>query len=134
MQEEAMDEELEPETGSIGWIDLTVANAAEIRDFYSAVVGWRSSAVDVGGYDDFNMGTPESDSPMAGVCHARGMNAKIPPVWMIYINVADLDESLERCTERGGKIVAQIRTMGDQGRYAMIQDPAGAVCALFEPA
>lgn len=129
-----MSEELKPEIGSIGWIDLTVPNAAEIRDFYGAVVGWGGSGVDVGGYEDFNMSTPESDSPMAGICHARGMNAHIPPAWMIYINVANLDESLARCAELGGKIIAESRTMGDHGRYAMIEDPAGAVCALFEPA
>ncbi len=129
-----MSEELTPEIGSIGWIDLTVPNAAEVRDFYQAVVGWQPSGVDMGGYEDFSMGTPESNSPMAGVCHARGLNAQIPPSWMIYINVADLDESLARCGEMGGKIIVESRVMGDHGRYAMIEDPGGAVCALFEPA
>ena len=35
-------------TGKIGWIDMTVENAAELRDFYSAVVGWRHEEVSMG--------------------------------------------------------------------------------------
>lgn len=28
-------------TGTIGWIDMTVADAAGVRDFYETVTGWR---------------------------------------------------------------------------------------------
>ena len=33
--------------GAITWTDLTVGNAVEIRDFYSRVVGWKHSAVEM---------------------------------------------------------------------------------------
>jgi predicted enzyme related to lactoylglutathione lyase len=55
-------------------------------------------------------------------------------VWLIYITVADLDESLKEVTERGGKVLAGPHTMGTAGRYAVIQDPAGAAAGLFEAA
>lgn len=32
-----------PEIGSIGWVDLTVQAAGEVRDFYETVVGRESS-------------------------------------------------------------------------------------------
>ncbi|PJA97553.1 MAG: glyoxalase, partial [Ignavibacteriales bacterium CG_4_9_14_3_um_filter_34_10] len=38
--------------GSIGWIDLTVNNAEEVRDFYSKVIGWKSENVPMGDYFD----------------------------------------------------------------------------------
>ncbi|HEY9422117.1 MAG TPA: VOC family protein, partial [Thermoanaerobaculia bacterium] len=82
-----------PPVGSIGWIDLTVPNADEVRDFYSQVVGWKPEPVDMGGYSDYNMASPDGE-PKAGVCHTRGNNASIPPQWMIYIVVEDLDASL----------------------------------------
>ena len=116
--------------GSIGWIDLTVENAGELRDFYSAVVGWRSSDVDMDGYADFMMAPPDGD-PVAGVCHARGTNAELPPAWLIYIVVADLDESISRCEARGGQVVVGPKNMGD-ARYCVIRDPAGAYCALYQ--
>ncbi len=123
-----------PPIGSIGWFDLTVDDADDIRDFYTDVIGWKAEPVSMGDYDDYSMNTPASGDSTAGVCHARGGNAHIPPVWMIYVNVENLDESLARCTKWGGKAIGEIRSMGSLGRYCAIQDPAGAVLTLFEPA
>ena len=57
----------------------------------------------------------------------------MPPQWMMYINVENLAESLSACTAGGGLIAAGPKAIPGYGRYAVIQDPAGAVCALFEP-
>ena len=70
---------------------------------------------------------------VAGICHARGENAAMPPVWMIYITVRDLDESVRHAEERGGKVRVTTRNT-EAGRYSVIEDPAGAMAALFEPA
>jgi len=83
-----------PEVGAIAWTDLTVKPAVEVRDFYAAVVGWKFSAVEMGGYSDFCMNQPADDKPVAGVCHARGENANLPAQWLIYINVPSLKRSL----------------------------------------
>jgi uncharacterized protein len=119
--------------GSIGWFDLTVEKAEEIRDFYSSVVGWKSIPVEMNGYQDFCMNQPEDGTTVAGICHARGGNSNLPPNWLMYITVADLDASCQRCLAAGGKIVAKPRNYGGQGRYCVIQDPAGAVAALYQP-
>ena len=121
-----------PAVGSIGWFDLTVENADEVRDFYRKVVGWTETPLDMGGYSDYCMNQPEDGKTVAGICHARGGNAGLPAQWMIYIIVADLDASLKQVEEQGGKIVRGIREYAGQGRYALIQDPAGAVSALYE--
>jgi uncharacterized protein len=113
-------------------MDLTVPDATVIRDFYEYVTGWKSSAVSMGGYEDFCMLPPGEETPVAGVCHARGGNSDIPPVWLVYIVVADLDESLRRLAERGGKVLKPAGSAGPMGRFSIIQDPAGAVAALFE--
>ena len=118
-------------TGAIDWRDLTVPNAEEVRDFYAAVVGWSYAEQSMGDYSDYSMLTPDGEG-IAGICHARGVNAGIPPQWLLYINVASLDASLEECRRRGGEVLDGPREMG--GRMAVIRDPAGAVCALWEPA
>ncbi len=78
-----------PETGSMVWIDLTVDSAETVRDFYGAVVGWTSEEVDMGGYSDYSMNTPEGGTTITGVCHARGINQDMPPAWMPYFTVVD---------------------------------------------
>ena len=118
--------------GTIGWRDLTVADAAAVRDFYKRVVGWETQDVDMGGYSDFTMTSPETGEGVAGVCHARGGNKGLPPQWLMYIVVADIEESMASCTELGGEVVAGPKSMGSS-RYCVIRDPAGAVCALYQP-
>ena len=45
-----MSEAMKQEVGSINWTDLTVPEAEKVKDFYSAVVGWKFAPVDMGGY------------------------------------------------------------------------------------
>ncbi len=120
------------DTGTIGWLDLTVENAEELKNFYSAVTGWSHEPVSMGNYNDFNMISPGSGAPVAGICHKRGGNAEIPSQWMIYIIVENLDKSIESCNSLGGSVILGPKTSGDYGRYCIIRDPAGAVAALFE--
>jgi len=123
-----------PEIGAITWFDLTVPNAEDVRDFYSKVVGWKSSPVSMGDYNDFNMTSPGSGETKAGICHKRGGNAAFPSQWIIYITVKNADESAKLCKENRGKVLVGPKDMSGYGRYCIIEDPSGAVCALFETA
>lgn len=119
-----------PTVGGIAWRDLTVEDAPGIRDFYKSVVGWASAPVEMGDYDDFNMLDAEGRA-VAGVCHARGLNADLPPQWLVYIIVEDVQVSVDRCREEGGEVLVEPRMMGTD-RYCVIRDPAGAVSALYQ--
>jgi len=129
-----MSESKDLEVGSIGWFDLTVPNATEVRDFYKKVVGWKTADVAMDGYNDYCMNSPESGKTVAGVCHARGVNESLPPTWMIYITVKSAAASAKRCVAMGGSVLVEPKGLGGMGRYCVIRDPAGAVAALFEPA
>lgn len=120
-----------PKLGVIGWCDLTVENADQVRDFYAAVAGWTAEPLDMGGYADYVMKNAAGDA-VAGICHARGPNTGIPPVWMVCITVKDLDACVAKCLELGGKVVSGPRSMGGQAKYAAIQDPSGAYAALYQ--
>lgn len=121
-----------PKIGSIGWIDLTVDDASEIRDFYKSVTGWSHGEVGMGEYSDYTMHTPADNAAVAGVCHKRGGNADLPSQWLIYITVANLDVSMDECKKRGGTVILGPKSMGPTARYCIIQDPVGAVAGLFE--
>ena len=121
------------ENGTIGWIDITVDDAEGLRDFYANVAGWKPENVDMGEYADFSMMTPDSGTPAAGICHARGGNADQPRQWLIYINVPDAVASAEACSANGGKVLVGPKSMGG-AMFAVIEDPAGAVAALYQAA
>lgn len=124
-----MTEEDKAKPGTIGWHDLTVTDADNVRDFYQSVAGWKAEALDMGGYSDYVMMTPGGES-VGGFCHSRGVNADIPPVWLMYIVVEDLEASSAKCVELGGKILKG--PTGGQHNFCVIEDPAGAICALYQ--
>jgi predicted enzyme related to lactoylglutathione lyase len=119
--------------GRISWLDLTVSDASATRDFYRQVVGWSVQDVEMEDaserYADYNM-LGGDGNPAAGVCHARGVNLGLPPVWMIHLPVGDLAESLRRVEEEGGKVIKATRGTDGEYAYAAVQDPVGACLAL----
>ena len=120
--------------GKIGWLDLTVEDAVAVKDFYCQVVGWSSAPVPVDDYEDFCVlrqtdGEPEA---VGGICHKRGKNASLPSQWLMYVTVADLEQSMESCRSLGGKVVSGPRDLGSYGTMCVIEDPAGAVLALLQ--
>lgn len=79
-------------------------------------------------YADYSM-LSNDGAGAAGVCHARGGNRDLPPVWLLYLPVGDLAESLRRVREEGGTVVKETAP-DSQYSYAVIQDPAGVSLAL----
>lgn len=120
--------------GRIAWLDLTVADAAATRDFYRQVIGWTAQELELedGGerYADYMM-LGGDGQPAGGICHARGGNAGLPPVWMLYLPVGDLGESLRRVEAEGGSILKALQGENGQYVYAAIQDPLGVALALM---
>jgi len=51
---------------------------------------------------------------------------------LVYIITKDVDSAAERCRKLGGKIINGLRQMGE-GRFYLIQDPSGAIAALYSP-
>ncbi len=117
--------------GKIGWIDLTVEDGEGLKAFYQSVVGWKTDPVSMGDYNDHCMIPPSETDPVAGICHAKDGNEGLPAQWLLYITVENLQDSLRQSEALGGKLIRDIRTLAG-GAYAVIQDPSGAVCALFQ--
>ncbi|MDF1799135.1 MAG: VOC family protein [Planctomycetota bacterium] len=129
--------------GEVVWRDLTVDDASGVRDFYAEVVGWKTMDMEMPApedgpgagevYSDYVMQSVDPDGEVdavGGVCHARGGNRGIPPQWLLYVRVADLDASVAAATARGGEVLHGPRSMGN-GSMAVVRDPAGAVLGLW---
>lgn len=117
--------------GDMAWLDLSVSNAGQVKDFYQQVIGWKSEAISMGDYNDYAVSSPESGEAVAGICHAQGVNSDLPPAWLPYFLVENIDQAVAQVTENGGSLVTEIKSMGDD-RYAVIKDPAGAACAIYQ--
>jgi predicted enzyme related to lactoylglutathione lyase len=117
--------------GTMAWLDLSVGDAKNVKSFYEEVIGWKSENISMGEYDDYAMLEPSDNEAVAGVCHAKGVNKGLPPAWLPYFLVVDIDTSIKAVLEKGGTLVTDIKTMGSD-KYAVIKDPAGAACAIYQ--
>lgn len=116
-------------SGRLLWYDLTVENADDLRDFYARVCGWTPKDVSMGDYADYAM--EAGGEAVAGVCHKRGPNADLPPVWLAYVGVPSLDAALQAVRDGGGEVIEERRGVNTDS-MAVIRDPAGAMLALIE--
>lgn len=115
--------------GGVSWIDLTVEDATKVKDFYKSVIGFDVESISMGEYNDYVMKSPDEPNSQVGVCHARGSNSNIPPQWLVYFNVSDVDEAAQKCIASGGRVIKEKCDMGDF-YMCIIKDPAGAIAAL----
>ena len=56
----------------------------------------------------------------------------MPPIWSVYVSVADADATVAAAEAAGGAIFQPPFEIPDGGRIAVIADPAGAAICLFE--
>ena len=57
----------------------------------------------------------------------------IPPHWLSYVSVASADESAGKAKELGATLMKEPFDVFTVGRMAVVQDPTGAVFALWQP-
>ena len=57
----------------------------------------------------------------------------VPPHWQTYITVTSVDEAAKRAQQAGGKVLFGPTDVFDAGRMAMVQDPQGAIFAVWQP-
>lgn len=115
------------------WYELMTSNAFAAETFYREVVGW--SARDAGmtdfKYTLFSVG----ETPVAGLIQfpPDAPQAQIPPAWLGYVGVDDVDAKAAAAERLGAKVHHAPTDIPNVGRFAVLADPQGAAFALFKP-
>jgi predicted enzyme related to lactoylglutathione lyase len=119
--------------GEFCWAELMTSNQGAALEFYSQLFGWKkTSEIDmgerVGAYVAFGIGTKQ----IGGIMNQpKGM--PFPPMWVYYVQTADLEAALGRASGHGGTVMnGPMEVPG--GRIAQLMDPEGAMFALHESA
>jgi len=125
------------ENGALCWNEIFTTNVDAAGKFYVNTFGWKTKSVDMGPmgtYTLFNYADAgEKDPNVAGMMPMPPNMKGIPSHWLAYFQVADCDASTKKVTELGGKTIAPPMDIpGNIGRFSIVQDPQGAVFALFK--
>lgn len=117
--------------GIFVWHDLMTTEPARARDFYTRLLGWTAEEVPapMGSYVLFKAG-----GKAVGGLVPMDAKAGVPPHWMPYVSVADLDLAVARAGELGARVLVPHLSMERVGRWAVLADPQGGVFAPFQPA
>ena len=120
--------------GSFTWIELGTTDQNAAKQFYSSLLGW--SPIDFpmgpsGVYTMFSL-----DGRNTGACYTLDQEmrkAGVPPHWMLYVSVANADETAGKVTAAGGKVMHGPFDVMEFGRMAVLQDPTGVVFSVWQP-
>ncbi len=121
------------EPGALTWTELATNDTAGAKKFYTSLFGWKEKTSDGAGmtYTEFSVG----DTPQAGmmVMNDQMKAMHVPPNWMPYFQVADVDATANKAKELGGNLFVPPMDIPNTGRFSVISDPQGAVFAIYKP-
>ena len=114
--------------GTIGWRELMSPKPEESERFYGELFGWSIKTVPFGPtqYRLINAG----EKQIAGIMQFD--KAGIPPHWVSYITVADVDVAANSAKANGGTIANPPMDIPNVGRFSVLLDPFGAVSVAFK--
>jgi uncharacterized protein len=120
------------EDGSWGWNELNTRDVPTSREFYGKVFDWTVEEQDMGPMGTYNL-FQNDGTTRAGMLDFSAMApAEAPPHWLVYFTVPDCDAAVETTTGAGGNVIVPPMDISI-GRFAVLQDPQGAVFAAMAP-
>jgi hypothetical protein len=115
--------------GTLCWADLSTPDPKRAADFYSRLFGWQIMAdeKDKSGYLHIKNG----EHFIGGIPPTAHRPAGVPPHWLAYFWVDDVDASARKAQQMGANLCVAPMTIENVGRMAVIADQQGAVFAIF---
>ncbi|HEY8453601.1 MAG: VOC family protein [Micromonosporaceae bacterium] len=123
--------------GQVVHFEIPADDMERCQAFYREAFGWRLNPMPEMSYtlvttvEPDEQGTPAEPGAING-----GMTPRAEPVThpVVVVNVDDIDQSLQRIQELGGRVVEGRTAVGDMGYSAYFADPEGNVIGLWESA
>ena len=118
--------------GRFVWHELMTTDTKSTAGFFAKVAGWKTQPWPQDPtYAMFVAGR----RPVAGLMvlpeEAKAMGA--PPNWLTYMGTPSVDDTTRLAVTLGGKILKAAADIPAAGRFAVLQDPQGAVFAVYTP-
>lgn len=120
-----------PTAGRFCWHELMTTDPAGAVKFYGKLAGW---TVETHPSDpSYQMLKARGKVLVGGVMElpqqARQMGS--PSHWVPYVEVTDVDETVRKATNMGGKIYVSPADIPTMGRFAVLADNQGATFAVY---
>lgn len=122
------------------WVDTFVNDFETGKRFYSELFGWEFTDQFDGDQLVYSLANlkmpddPKQSAAVAGVGPCQFPNpGGIPWNWGVYILIENLESTIARVVEAGGKICKEPMNVMGAGRMAVCADSSGAIFHLWQP-
>jgi predicted enzyme related to lactoylglutathione lyase len=105
-------------------IEIAAKDREAAGKFYSDVFGWKVQQL-----PEMNYATFEAEGGPGGGFNPVENNQPTPV--MIYIDTDDIDATMQKIQQLGGKLVRPTDDVPGMGQFAFFSDPSGNVLALW---
>jgi uncharacterized protein len=134
MTEAKMQESVEYKPGTFCWVELGTTDGEAAKKFYTQLFEWDFTDNPVGPSGVYTILKQNGKDVAALYQMPTEMTSNgVPPHWMSYISVANADESAAKAKSLGATLMKEPFDVYTMGRMAVIQDPTGAMFALWQP-
>jgi uncharacterized protein len=123
-----MPEITKSDPGTFCWIELATSSRREAQQFYTSLFGWNAREVPIGEDEPYVM--LEKNGKNVGALY---QNTQAPPNWLSYVTVDSADDTAKTARDLGANLIQEPFDVMEHGRMAVVQDPQGAVFALWQP-
>ncbi|MDQ7026398.1 MAG: VOC family protein [Anaerolineae bacterium] len=113
-------------TGAMIWNELATRDVPKAMEFYKNLLGWEFQKAENLDYH-FIVNNGRMNGGMLTINANMG---DIPPNWMVYYNIADIDAAVKKVKDLGGQV--HVEGQSPVGPFAVIADPAGAVLTIMQ--
>jgi predicted enzyme related to lactoylglutathione lyase len=118
--------------GEFCWNELLTTDSTAAMKFYSEIFGWKQlqemEMGPMGTYRVFGVG----DKQYGGIMN-KPAGSPMPPSWLYYTEVNDLEAATKRATQKGAKVMNGPMDVPG-GKITQLMDPQGAAFALHQAA
>jgi uncharacterized protein len=107
--------------------EINSAEPAKARRFYNTVLGWKMNEV-----PQTNYTFVDTDAGGKGIGGGIGPLRGSKPFVTFYVVVRDLDATLKKAVDNGGKVVVPAMKAGPTTTIALFSDPDGNMIGLTD--
>jgi predicted enzyme related to lactoylglutathione lyase len=119
--------------GQFCWADLGTTDVAAAKKFYRSIFGWSARDIPMGEGSVYSMLEIKGKEICALYPMDSGQKkAKVPPFWLPYIAVANVDRTVKKAKAAGAILCLDPHDVPGAGRMAILQDPTGARFAIWQ--
>ncbi|MBV8329834.1 MAG: VOC family protein [Verrucomicrobia bacterium] len=121
----------ETKHGQFSWNELLTTDPAAATKFYTQLFGWTTQEYPMPEFVYTVVTAGGATSGQGGIMAIPPSSKGMPPAWVSYVTVDNVDNRASQAEKLGGKIVVPPSDIPNVGRFAVIQDPQGAVISII---